>query len=486
MKSFNQRSTHIFVLGLLVLAFAGTAQAQDVQVNSANPNSAEQGTVDLNVEIAGTGFDKSAAVEFLVTGTTNPGGITVKKVKVRGSKKIIVTIDVDAGAEVADFDIEVRLSNGRKGKGTTLFKVQQKTTGKPSDDYTSSNSEVQFNSPSGIAGFHYHIIGTPDQEEILAGSGSDFIEAGASTDYIEGRGNDDVIYGEAGSDQIDGGDGADILDGGSGDDSLIGGYGTDYLLGGAGNDYLEFSVGQSNGAGYDSDFYDGGSGDRDMISFHYGSEPPIVGITINLATRIYVATVGDPAVGLTNVTGTFENIEGVFGSVGDDTIYGTDGPDHSLHGGNGSDIIRGQGGDDWNIDGGPGDDYLYGGPGDDNLHGDGGADIMDGGDGIDRLMSRGDEANDQMTGGAGCDEFFLLRRFGTDTITDFEDGCDYFNLSDYNPKYRLDFNDLSITESGSDIIIDFWFTKQGGTGGTIIIKDGVANGVTIDPSDFVF
>ena len=115
----------IFNFFLIVLAFAAmnVAQAQEVQVNSAKPNSANQGAVDLDVEISGSGFDNSAAVDFFVTGTTNPGGITVKKVKVRGSKKIIATIDVDSLADVADFDIEVRLSSGRNGKGTTLFLV---------------------------------------------------------------------------------------------------------------------------------------------------------------------------------------------------------------------------------------------------------------------------------------------------------------------------------------------------------------------------
>ena len=112
---------------LIVLAFAmSVAQAQEVQVNSADPSSALQGTVDLDVEIKGSGFDNSAAVDFFVTGTTNPGGIIVKKIKVRGPKKIIVTIDVDSGADVADFDIQVRLSGGRNGKGTTLFSVKQK------------------------------------------------------------------------------------------------------------------------------------------------------------------------------------------------------------------------------------------------------------------------------------------------------------------------------------------------------------------------
>lgn len=116
----------ISLLASLTLILSGVALAQDPQVESANPSSAPQGT-QLDVEIGGDGFDNSAAVSFFVTGTTNPGGITVTNVKVRGPKKIIASIAIDAEAEVTSFDIEVALSRGRTGKGTELFAVQENT-----------------------------------------------------------------------------------------------------------------------------------------------------------------------------------------------------------------------------------------------------------------------------------------------------------------------------------------------------------------------
>lgn len=115
------------LVAFLLLA-AGAAQAQTVQVTSADPSSALQGTVSLDVAVTGNGFDSTALVQFLVTGTTNPGGITVKKVAVRGSKKLIATIDVADTAVVDKFDIVVTLSDGRNGKGTTLFKVEKKVS----------------------------------------------------------------------------------------------------------------------------------------------------------------------------------------------------------------------------------------------------------------------------------------------------------------------------------------------------------------------
>jgi hypothetical protein len=119
-------------LALAVAMFLpATVSAQEVQVTSANPPEAPQGTLSLDVTVAGSGFDSSAQVEFLVTGTTNSGGITVRKVKVTGPKKLIATIDVADSAVIDKFDVQVSLSGGRKGKGTSLFTVLAKGSNDP-------------------------------------------------------------------------------------------------------------------------------------------------------------------------------------------------------------------------------------------------------------------------------------------------------------------------------------------------------------------
>jgi hypothetical protein len=134
------------LIGLTIVPF-GNASAQ-VTVTAANPPSAVQGTIALDVEVTGSGFNNSASVRFYVTGTADTGGITVKKVNVNSSKKLIATIDVADTAIVNNFDIEVALSNGRKGKGTTLFSVQQKQTGKP----TPEPEPVQVPPPGSCSG----------------------------------------------------------------------------------------------------------------------------------------------------------------------------------------------------------------------------------------------------------------------------------------------------------------------------------------------
>lgn len=125
MNAIKKIAIATLALVSLALGPAGLAFAQ-VQVTSADPASAIQGTVSLDVTINGSGFDSSAAVNFVVAGTAETGGITVKKVSVRSSKRLIATIDVADTAIVNKFDIEVTLSSGRKGKGTTLFTVLRK------------------------------------------------------------------------------------------------------------------------------------------------------------------------------------------------------------------------------------------------------------------------------------------------------------------------------------------------------------------------
>ncbi len=112
---------------VLALAFLLSlpALAQDPVVNSAEPSSAEQETTDLVVKVHGDNFGSDSEVDFFVTGTDEPGGIHVKKVKRQGPKTLKVTIDVAAGATVDDFDIQVR-SRGRSGKGIELFRVLEK------------------------------------------------------------------------------------------------------------------------------------------------------------------------------------------------------------------------------------------------------------------------------------------------------------------------------------------------------------------------
>ena len=108
---------------------AAPAAAQDVVVNSADPPAAEQGTVNLDVVIGGSGFKKGAVAKFLVSGSeTDTGGITVNSTTFKGPGQLIANISVADTALVSKFDVAVTNSNGRRGKGIELFSVVE--TGK--------------------------------------------------------------------------------------------------------------------------------------------------------------------------------------------------------------------------------------------------------------------------------------------------------------------------------------------------------------------
>jgi len=114
---------------LLALAAVQTSQAQDIgiDIDSAEPNTTEQGTFGQAISIKGDGFDNSVReVRFLVhcdpqdpNCVDDPGGITVTGFSVNSATEIAATIDVSDSARLSKFDIAIT-TRGRGGKGTTF------------------------------------------------------------------------------------------------------------------------------------------------------------------------------------------------------------------------------------------------------------------------------------------------------------------------------------------------------------------------------
>jgi hypothetical protein len=131
--------------GLLVLwaivAIGAPAAAQSVSVTAADPASGSQDTVGLVVKITGKNFAPGARAAFLLAGTTNPGGITVRGTSYVSSTTLDVVIDIADTASLAYFDIRVTNTNGRSGKGSDLFKVVEKSA-PASVNYTFGDSFV--------------------------------------------------------------------------------------------------------------------------------------------------------------------------------------------------------------------------------------------------------------------------------------------------------------------------------------------------------
>jgi len=138
----------ILIVGLAIVAT--DLAAGPIKVHSANPNSGTQGDAPFEVVIKGIGLTKAKTVRFLVNKSkSNTGGVAVDILSVDGDETVTTLVTISGGATIADYDIEVQLSNGRKGKGTTLFKVNAKKASKdplcvmfrdaPSDNFASDD-----------------------------------------------------------------------------------------------------------------------------------------------------------------------------------------------------------------------------------------------------------------------------------------------------------------------------------------------------------
>jgi hypothetical protein len=146
-------------LGLLLFgATASPLMAQNIQVTSATPDSADQGTVNLDVVIGGSGFKKGATAAWYVSGTTNPGGVTVNSTAFNSSSQLTANITVSDTADIGSFDVVV-FSAGRTGKGTGLFSVYTKSSAGGPTCNTFNVTSVLYDTDSNNAPFQYQSDG---------------------------------------------------------------------------------------------------------------------------------------------------------------------------------------------------------------------------------------------------------------------------------------------------------------------------------------
>ncbi|MDZ7955693.1 MAG: hypothetical protein RMY27_32275 [Nostoc sp. DedQUE09] len=118
-----------------------------------------------------------------------------------------------------------------------------------------------------------------------------------------------------------------------------------------------------------------------------------------------------------NLLGTANN-DTQAGGAANDNIRGNAGIDY-ITGGDGDDSVFGDDGNDL-LYGGRGNDSAFGGTGSDRLFGDEGGDILTGTD----TPARGVAEVDLLTGGAGSDQFVVLKHwFFLTTTKSFKHGC---------------------------------------------------------------
>ena len=91
-------------------------------VSAATPASARQGTVTLDVQISGSGFDNGSQASWQLNGVTYPK-IAVNSTKFVSSTSLTANITIAVDAAPITYDIAVVTRTGKKGIGAELFTV---------------------------------------------------------------------------------------------------------------------------------------------------------------------------------------------------------------------------------------------------------------------------------------------------------------------------------------------------------------------------
>ncbi len=141
----------------------------------------------------------------------------------------------------------------------------------------------------------------------------------------------------------------------------------------------------------------------------------------------------------------------------------------------GGDVVNGGAGNDV-IMGGTGADQLIGGSGNDILRGESGADDLRGNQGDDLID--GGAGNDRLSGAQGRDVFVFESGYGRDFVSDFVNGQDKVDLTDYGFESYSEFRDEAhLSGSGNSVVINF-------EGGEQLTLKGIKLS-QIDSSDFI-
>ncbi|MEZ5842691.1 MAG: calcium-binding protein [Hyphomicrobiaceae bacterium] len=334
-------------------------------------------------------------------------------------------------------DSDVDTLDGGNGNDTLLFNTGDILLGGAgndtavADDPTSAGVTLVLGAGHGI-------------ETVLGGAGNDTLDASASTTSVQ-------LHARGGTDTLIGGAVNDLLYFDGAGDQLTGGGGTDIAVA---VDPTSAGTSVTILAGVEVVY---GAGGADVIDASATT-------AANLDTRLNLYGNAGSDV----ITGGSAN-DSLYGGADADTLDGGDGNDvlffttgDTLIGGNGSDygVAEDLAGASVALGATSGVEALYGNVGGDTLDasamttrvtldGRAGNDTIIGGTASDLLF--GGTGNDTITGGAGGDFFYFANGFGTDTITDFEDGSDRFNLAAIS---GLDnFDQLTITQDGADVVI---------------------------------
>ena len=299
------------------------------------------------------------------------------------------------------------------------------------------------------------IIGGAGVENVRAGGGDDLATVKGNADLVCGESGVDTLFGDAEADQIWGGSDGDVIQGGTGADHLYGNGGNDTIYGNADADQIEGNA--------DTDWITGGDADDVIVG----------------------GTLEDPGHG--------DDVDYLFGDLGNDTIIGDNGtasgPDRGPDSGDwypvdlatapaaagGGDFIWGASGID-TIFGGLENDTVFGGVHSDYIEGNNATDTVYGQDGADDIIGGSSQFATAETGlhavGRPDADDHLFGGAGEDVIA----GDNAIVAKVTVGTGHLASRDLQATERSVQLL-DLGYTPAGGTSGGDEIEGDDANDV---------
>ena len=172
MKTTLSLSLQRIALATTFVVLSVVSASAQIQVKATSPNSAAQGTINLDVTVNGSGFKQGAEAQWFITGTTNPGGVTVNSTAFVSSTQLTANLTVSSTAAISGYDIQVRNSDGRTGKGTDLFAVIQSQNSSNIASCSFNVTSIVYDTDSSSAAFQYQSDGLGPYTTVNKGNNS--------------------------------------------------------------------------------------------------------------------------------------------------------------------------------------------------------------------------------------------------------------------------------------------------------------------------
>ena len=129
-------------------ALGKAAAGTSLTVTATDPSFGDQGTINLDVHVLGSGFDRGSRASWEKNGVPYTK-ITVNSTTFESSGDLLANITIASDAAIDFYDVAVYTSSGKKGIGTELFTV---TTAHPFPGFGTNTTAKGINDAGQVTG----------------------------------------------------------------------------------------------------------------------------------------------------------------------------------------------------------------------------------------------------------------------------------------------------------------------------------------------